>query len=68
MAKIALSFASPEKEKYYLFIYEVITLENFLKRATIHYWGGDRSIPTVVSKETYYSVKRDLLCNAHWCT
>jgi len=25
MAKIALSFASPEKEKYVLFIYEVIT-------------------------------------------
>jgi hypothetical protein len=24
-AKIALSFASPEKEKYFLFIYEVIT-------------------------------------------
>jgi hypothetical protein len=26
-AKIALSFASPEKEKYFLFIYEVITWE-----------------------------------------
>ena len=25
--KIALSFASPEKEKYFLFIYEVITWE-----------------------------------------
>jgi len=35
MAKNALSFASPEKEKYFLFIYEVITWEKILKRATI---------------------------------
>jgi len=27
----------PEKEKYFLFIYEVITWEFFLKRSTIHY-------------------------------
>ena len=37
MAKIALSFASPEKEKCFLFIYEVITWEFFYKRSTIHY-------------------------------
>jgi len=30
-----MSFASPEKEKYFLFIYEVITWEKILKRATI---------------------------------
>ena len=35
--KIALSFASPEKEKYFLFIYEVITWEIFHKRAANHY-------------------------------
>jgi len=32
-----LSFASPEKEKYFLFIYEVITWDFFLKRFNIHY-------------------------------
>jgi hypothetical protein len=36
-AKIALSFASPEKEKYFLFIYEVITWGKILKRPSIHY-------------------------------
>ena len=34
-AKIALSFASPEKEKYFLFIYEVITLEKRKKALLI---------------------------------
>jgi hypothetical protein len=32
MAKIALSFASPQKENYYYFIYEVIT------------WGGGKAL------------------------
>jgi hypothetical protein len=36
--EIALSFASPEKEKYFLFIYEVITWEFFYKRSTNHYY------------------------------
>ena len=31
--KIALSFSSPEKENYLLYIYEVITWEKFHKRA-----------------------------------
>ncbi len=35
--KIALSLASPEKEKYFLFIYDVITWEIFYKRAANHY-------------------------------
>jgi len=35
--KIALSFASPEKEKYFLFIYEVITWEKFHKRCRLYY-------------------------------
>jgi hypothetical protein len=33
-----LSFASPEKEKYFLFIYEVITWEKFNKRPSNYYW------------------------------
>jgi len=33
--KIALSFASPEKEKYFLFIYEVITWGKKKKNAAI---------------------------------
>jgi hypothetical protein len=33
--KIALSFASPEKEKYYFIYYAVIVKQNFYKRATI---------------------------------
>jgi hypothetical protein len=32
-----MSFASPEKEKYFLFIYEVFTLEKILKRCSNHY-------------------------------
>jgi len=32
---VYVSFASPEKEKYFLFIYEVITWEKILKRATM---------------------------------
>jgi len=28
---------SPEKEKYFLFIYEVITWEKIYKRSTIYY-------------------------------
>jgi len=32
---VFLSFVSPEKEKYFLFIYEVITWEKILKRGTI---------------------------------
>jgi hypothetical protein len=40
--KIALSFASPEKEKYYYFIYDVITWEKILKRSSIYYSGGAR--------------------------
>ena len=35
--KITLSFASPEKEKYLFYIYEVITWENFHKEARIYY-------------------------------
>jgi len=35
-AKIALSFASPEKENIF-FIYEVITWEFFSKRSSIYY-------------------------------
>ena len=35
--EIALSFASPEKEKYFLFIYEVITWEKIYKRSTNPY-------------------------------
>ena len=35
--KIALSFASPEKEKYYYFIYDVITWEKNLKRSSTYY-------------------------------
>jgi len=35
-----MSFASPEKEKYFLFIYEVITWEKFHKRAANHYLHG----------------------------
>ena len=35
--KIALSFASPEKEKYYYFIYDVITWEKILKRSSTYY-------------------------------
>ena len=37
--KIALSFASPEKEKYYYFIYDVITWEKFHKRSSTYYSG-----------------------------
>ena len=33
----ALSFASPEKEKYFLFIYQVITWEKILKRSRNYY-------------------------------
>jgi hypothetical protein len=41
--KIALSFASPEKENYYIYIYAVITWEIFHKRAANHYsWGCER--------------------------
>jgi hypothetical protein len=36
-AKIALSFASPKKEKYFLFIYEVITWEKRKKSPANHY-------------------------------
>jgi hypothetical protein len=36
-----MSFPSPEKEKYFLLIYEVITWEKFHKRATIHYCRGN---------------------------
>ena len=39
--KIALSFASPEKEKYFLFIYEVIT------------WGKKQSLPIVLLTYVY---------------
>jgi hypothetical protein len=35
--EIALSFASPEKEKYHYFIYDVITWEKFLKRFSTYY-------------------------------
>jgi hypothetical protein len=35
--KIALSFASPEKEKYYYFIYDVITWDFFSKESRIYY-------------------------------
>jgi hypothetical protein len=35
--KIALSFASPEKEKYFLFIYELITWEKEKLRCRIYY-------------------------------
>ena len=38
MGKITLSFASPEKEKYLFYIYEVITWEKFHKRAANHYY------------------------------
>ena len=36
--KNALSFASPEKEKYFLFIYEVITWGKRKKSSAIYYW------------------------------
>jgi len=32
-----VSFASQEKEKYFVFIYEVISWGKILKRPTIHY-------------------------------
>jgi hypothetical protein len=35
LMKIALSFASPEKEKYFLFIYDVITWEKISKRSSL---------------------------------
>jgi hypothetical protein len=35
--KIALSFASPEKENYYFYIYDVITWEKILKRCRHYY-------------------------------
>jgi hypothetical protein len=35
--KIALSFASPEKENYYIYIYAVITWEFFYKRSSNYY-------------------------------
>ena len=35
--KNALSFASPEKENYFLFIYEVITWEKIYKLPSIYY-------------------------------
>ena len=37
MGKITLSFASPEKENYLFYIYEVITWEKIYKRSAIHY-------------------------------
>ena len=41
-----MSFASPEKEKYFLFIYEVITWEKILKRASNYY--SPRSVTAVL--------------------
>jgi hypothetical protein len=41
--KIALSFASPEKE-FFIYIYDVITWEEILKRATIHYFSALTSV------------------------
>ena len=38
--KIALSFASPEKEKYYFICYAVIVKQFFYKRSTNHYLMG----------------------------
>jgi len=38
--KIALSFASPEKGKYYYFIYDVITWEEISKESRIYYYRG----------------------------
>jgi len=35
--KITLSFASPEKENLYIYIYDVITWEKFVKRS-VHYY------------------------------
>jgi hypothetical protein len=40
--KIALSFASPEKENYYIYIYAVITWEIFYKRPSNYYCGRRR--------------------------
>jgi hypothetical protein len=37
MGKITLSFASPEKENYFFYIYDVITWEFFSKSAAYHY-------------------------------
>ena len=37
---IALSFASPENEKYYYSIYDVITWEFFSKESRIYYYRG----------------------------
>jgi len=58
--KNALSFASPEKEKYFLFIYKVITWEKILKRATIHYWQRSltyavRSFVSIAKNRRYMS-------------
>ena len=39
-AKIALSFASPEKENYYFFIHDVITWEKGKKGAEQYYLPG----------------------------
>jgi hypothetical protein len=36
--KIALTFASPEKENYYFIYYAVIVKQNFYKRSTNHYF------------------------------
>jgi hypothetical protein len=35
--KITLSFASPEKENYFFYIYDVIVKQFFSKRSTNHY-------------------------------
>ncbi len=36
--KITLSFASPEKENLYIYIYDVITWKKFVKRSVHYYW------------------------------
>jgi hypothetical protein len=38
--KITLSFASPEKENLYIYIYDVITWKKFHKYSEHNYWGG----------------------------
>ena len=37
--KIALSFASPEKEKYFVYIYDVIAWEKLYKRFRLYYFS-----------------------------
>ena len=37
--KIVLSFASPEKEKYFVYIYDVITWEKLYKRFRLYYFS-----------------------------